>query len=87
MSTHTIVDFSEAPESPIERLVWLSGVREAVDKELDSAYGKAYYDARLTGRMHEALNLHIHSYKRAIAYTRRENERRGRQIKWGDGLV
>lgn len=82
-----LVDFSEAPDDPIQRIVWLSGVREQVDKELDAQYGQAYYDARLTGRIQAALGLRVHSTKRVLAFTRRENERRGRQIKWGDGLV
>lgn len=80
-----LVDFTEAPDDALERLLWLSGVKEQVDKELEAMYAKAYYEARLTGRFATALALGIHSHKRVLAFTRHENERRGRGLKWGDG--
>lgn len=79
-----IVDFSEAPSDPIERIVWLSGVQEIVDRELHAAYQKSYFEARQTGRLDSALGLRIHSHKRIMAFTRAENERTGRQWRWGD---
>jgi hypothetical protein len=79
------MDFSDAPHDPIERLVWLSGVQEVVDRELTYAYQKAYFEARQTGRLDAALHLGLHSHKRIMGFTRAENERRGRQWRWGDG--
>lgn len=82
-----MLDLSGAPTEPIERLLWLSGVREQVTDELDREYGKAYFNARLQGPdvFDTALDLHLHSRKRIMAYTRSENERRGRPLRWGDG--
>lgn len=79
-----LIDFSEAPHDPIERLVWLGGVMKQAKDELDAEYQAAYYKARQTGRLDAALNLKIHSHKRVMAYTRAENERTGRQWRWGD---
>jgi len=80
-----LVDFSDAPDDPIERLMWLSGVREQTQRELDHEYQKAYFESRLQQRFKFALDLHLHSKKRALAFTRAENEARGRPLKWGDG--
>jgi hypothetical protein len=80
-----LVDFTDAPNDPIKRLLWLSGVREEVQTELDREYAKAYFDARIQHRFNTALKLHLHSRKKVLAYTRSENERRGRPIRWGDG--
>lgn len=80
-----MVDFSEAPHDPIERLMWLSGVKDVVDKELHAQWQTAYFQARQTGRLDTALTLGYHSHKRIMAYTRAENERTGRQWRWGDG--
>jgi hypothetical protein len=79
------IDFSEAPHDPIERLIWLSGAKEAFDAQVTAMWQAAYFDARLTGRFAPALDLHYHSRKRALAFTRAENERRGRPYRWGDG--
>jgi len=80
-----VIDFSQAPDDPIERLVWLSGARDAFDAQVETMWQTAYFEARLTGRIETALGLHIHSRKRALAFTRAENERRGRPTHWGDG--
>jgi hypothetical protein len=54
--------------------------------ELDAELRRAYFDARLSGRLDAALRLGLHSRKKVMAYTRAENEVRGRAIKhWGDG--
>jgi hypothetical protein len=81
-----LVDFSEAPRDPLRRLLWLSGVKEKVTAEMDEAWAGAYYDARLQRQLDAALSMDLHSRKRVMAYTRAENERRGRTVRWGDGL-
>ena len=81
-----LVNFDECPTDPIEALMWLSGVKEQVTKELNTAWQHAYYEARITQRFDTALNLGYHSRKRALAFTRAENELRGRSVHWGDGL-
>jgi hypothetical protein len=78
------LDLSDAPDDAIERLMWLSGMAQAVKEELDLAFGAAYFEARLQRRIATARALQIHSNKRILAYTRAENERRGRIIRWGD---
>jgi hypothetical protein len=80
------IDFSGAPSDPVERLVWLSGAREVLDAELSNAWQVAYFEARMSGRIDQALALKLHARKRVLAFTRAENERRGRVIRaWGDG--
>lgn len=81
-----LVNFDECPTDPIEALLWLSGVKDRVDVELDARLQKAYFQARRTGRLETALGLGLHSRKRVMRYTRNENERLGRQWHWGDGL-
>ena len=78
------IDFSEAPKDPIERLLWLSGAKEKVDAEIEAQWRRAYFEARLEQRFEAALALHLHSRKKALAFTRSENERRGRPLRWGD---
>lgn len=80
-----VIDFSMAPHDPIERLLWLGGAREAFDTQVDTMWRVAYWEARLSGRFQAALDLNLHSRKKALAFTRSENERRGRSLKWGDG--
>lgn len=79
-----ILNLQDAPEDPIERLVWLGGIMEQVKTELDSEFRLAYFWSRFTGRLAEAEKLALHSHKRIMAYTRAENEARGRMIRWGD---
>lgn len=83
--TKHILDLSDAPDDPIERLIWLGGVLEQVHKELDPQWRQAYFWARFTGRLDDALRLGLHSRKKIMGYTRAENESRGRLIRWGDG--
>jgi hypothetical protein len=80
-----ILNLHGAPTDPIERLIWLGGVMEQVRTELDDAFAEAYFWSRFTGRLESALDLHLHSRKRIMQYTRRMNNMRGRQIRWGDG--
>lgn len=81
-----ILNLEAMPENPIERLLWLGGVMAAVREELDAEFADAYYEARLEGTFEVAAGLGLHSKKRALAFTRAENERRGRAVRWGDGV-
>lgn len=81
-----ILNLDEAPKDPIERVLWLSGVNEQVRKELDDAFAEAYFEARLQRRLDSALAAGPYAKKRVLAYTRHENQRRGRTVRWGDGL-
>lgn len=80
----TILNLDEAPEEPMSRLLYLSGVREQVERELDAEYRRIYFHLRLEGSLDKAIDLGEHSYKRIMAYTRAENEARGRLVRWGD---
>ena len=80
-----ILDLRGAPDDPLERLIWLGGVDEAVKAEMDEQWAQAYFWCRFTGRLNEALALGLHSRKRVMAYTRRANEHAGRMVRWGDG--
>lgn len=83
MSDH-ILDVSDAPEDPIERLVWLGGVAEQVEREMKAHWEETYFWARFSGRLDAALKLGLHSHKKVMAYTRAANENRGRLVRWGD---
>lgn len=85
LMSDAILNLPDMPEDPIERLVYLSGVKEKVDRELDDLYQWAYFWARFTGRLNAALKLGYHSRKRVMAYTRAGNEAYGRTVRWGDG--
>jgi hypothetical protein len=83
----TYLDLSEMPEDPIPRLLWLSGLDQAVSKEINLAWQGAYFEARMQGCFREALNLGLHSHRRALAWTRHENEARNRILhRWQDGF-
>lgn len=79
-----LLNLDGAPEDPLQRLIYLGGVLDRVRSELDQEWQKAYYDARIQGMFDRALDLRLHSRKRAIAWTRHENNARGRAIRWGD---
>lgn len=82
-----ILNLKDAPENPVERIVYLSGVMAAVKRELNLELQRAYFEARLQGMFEEALALKLHPRKRALAWTRHENEARGRAVsRWGDGF-
>jgi hypothetical protein len=80
-----ILDLSAAPDDPLERLLWLSGVMEETKLELDKAYAECYFEARLTGRFDAAVGLGLHSKSTALRFCRRENSARGRAVRWADG--
>lgn len=83
--SQSILNLDQAPEDSIERLMWLSGVEAAVKTALDKEFQSAYFYARFSQRLDAALSLHLHPEKRVLAWTRAENEARGRAIRWGDG--
>jgi hypothetical protein len=83
--TNPILNLEAAPSDPIERLVWLSGVKDQVAKEMDAQWSDAYFWARFTGRLDAAVRLRLHGRKRIMAYTRAANESKGRTVRWGDG--
>lgn len=86
MSQVPILNLSSAPKDPIERIIWLDGVADAVRRELYEAYSEAYFNARLQRRFDTALEVGKTSRKRALAMTRRHNERTGRSVRWADRL-
>lgn len=81
-----ILDTHTMPKDPIEQIIWLDGVKEAVAKELEQHYEEAYFNARLTQRFAAALQVGRASKKRALAWTRSANEKRGRAVRWNDGV-
>lgn len=81
-----LLNLDEAPKDPIERLLYLSGVKEQVAVELEVALSAAYFQARLERRFDAALAAGPYALKRALALTRHENQKRGRSIRWNDGL-
>ena len=82
--TRQILDLTGIPYDALERLLWLSGVMEQVKAEMDVEWQRAYYDARLQQRLDAAEALKLHSHKKVMAFTRAENNARGRGVRWGD---
>lgn len=82
----SILNLADCPTDPVEAIIWLDGVGEAVRHELDAAYENAYFEARVRGQFETALAVGRAPRKRALAWTRRRNNRLGRQIRWSDGL-
>lgn len=81
------INTDDMPKDPIERLVWLSGAQEAFDEVINPLWQRAYYEARLTGRLDAAIELRNHPKKKILTFTRRENEANGRSVRWGDGRL
>lgn len=82
----SILNLEDLPTDPLERLIWLGGVKDAVARELDDAYADAYAEARLTGLFEAALTFGPYGKKRALALTRRWNNNQARMIRWGDHI-
>jgi len=82
----SILDLSRAPEDPVERVFWLSGVLAKAEGELTEALADAYFEARLQGRFESALRCGPVSRTRALKMTRRVNEQSGRSVRWADRL-
>jgi hypothetical protein len=80
-----LLNLSNAPTDPVERIIWLDGVNEQVRAELEEEYAAAYFAARLQRRLDTAIKVGRASRKRALAWTRRQNERTGRSVRWNDG--
>ena len=80
----TLLNLADLPSDPIEQIMWLTGVQDQVTKELDTAYRNAYFEARLQHRLESAISAGPHARKKVLAYTRQENEKRGRTVRWGD---
>ena len=80
-----ILNLTKAPTDPVARVMWLDGVMEAVKSELDEQYERAYYGARVQGRFDAAVQAGKASKSKALAYCRRQNEKMGRPMRWGDG--
>lgn len=81
-----ILNLEDLPSDPLERLIWLGGVKDAVASELDDAYAEAYAEARLRGLFDTALQFGPYGKKRALALTRRWNNTQARMIRWGDHI-
>lgn len=86
MKTKPILDLSRAPKDPVERIVYLDTVLAKAREEVEDALAQAYFEARLEGRMATAVVYGVSSMKRALMFTRRVNQQRGRAVRWNDGL-
>lgn len=81
-----ILNTADMPKDAYQRILWLNSVREAVDEELEELFAEAYFQARLRGQFEAAVKATGHGLNRALAWTRRINNRNGRQVRWSDGL-
>lgn len=63
---------------PLDRIRLL----QVLYQDCDLALAESLFDARMQGRLDEARLAAGLSRKKALALTRAENERRGRQVRW-----
>lgn len=82
----SILNLTDMPDDPAERLLWLSGVKQAAQTELDDAFAETYARLRHQGRIEWAISQRFHGKKRILALTRRWNRQQGRMVRWGDGI-
>lgn len=78
-----LLDFSTAPDNPVERIVWLDELYTDMHTALYAQLQSAYFEARLRGQLAVAIEVAPHGKKKVLAMTRAENEKRGRCIRWG----
>lgn len=81
-----LLNLDPAPKDPVERVIWLNGVMTQARNELNAHLASAFFEARMQRRLPEAIEAGPVGRKTALAMTRHENERRGRPVRWGDGL-
>lgn len=81
-----ILNLDAMPSDPAEALLWLTGVKQAVEQELDEAYAGTYARLRREGRMDWAISVGVHGKSRILALTRKWNREQGRMVRWGDGI-
>lgn len=74
------------PTDSLERLIWLQQTMARLEREAEAEYQRLYFTLRLEQRLDVAQSLGLHSHKKIMAYTRAENESRGRMVRWGDHL-
>ena len=84
VSSH-IHDMPTLPDDPVRRLTEITQLRIEANRYYDALLGAAYFDARIQGRVPDALRAGPWATYKAIAATRAVNRRRGRQVTWKDG--
>lgn len=82
----TILNLTAMPDDAAERLLYLSGVKQAAQTELDAAFAETYAALRHQGRLAWAVSVGLHGKKRILAFTRQWNRSQARMIRWNDGL-
>lgn len=81
-----ILKLDGMPDDPAQRLLWLSGVKQAAQTELDDLFAETYAALRHQGRIQWAIGQRLHGKKRILALTRQWNRQQGRMIRWNDGI-
>lgn len=80
------LDLSDLPADPLEQLAHLLDLEVEIEALLESAYARAYFEARVAGQLDIAFRLGRHSRTSILKMTRAENLRRGGILRWGDGM-
>lgn len=80
------MNLDDMPDDAAARLLFLSGVKQAVQTELDDVFAETYAALRHQGRIQWAFAQKLHGKKRILALTRRWNRQQGRMIRWGDNI-
>lgn len=78
------LDLTGLPDDPLEALAFLLDVEAQVKGELERAYARTYFEARLGGVIDVAIDLRRHGRKRILAMTRRLNYEGGSSVRWRD---
>lgn len=80
------IKLGRAPSDSADRLIWLSEQEQEVKRQFEDLYADTYSTLRMEGRLDWAISVGLHGRKRILTWTRRWNRKRGRMMKWGDGL-
>lgn len=82
----SILNLGDMPDDPAQKLLWLSGVKQAVQTELDEEFASVYAQLRREGRLAWAIGVGLHGKKRILALTRQWNRSQASMYRWNDGL-
>lgn len=72
----------QGPEDYVERVRWLSKIRAQILSAIEAEFQVTYFDARRNGQLEDVIAVAPHTVNQVYAFTRAENEARGRGVRW-----
>lgn len=84
MRTH--LDISDMPDDPAAALAYLLDLDAEIEAVVEEAYGRTYFELRMTGQLESAFEVGRHSRTRILAMIRSRNLPGSAGVGWRDGL-